>query len=292
MPSLRSKILYRVMKNGMDFNKSLEDTRGELDRLSTKLKIPKNLDIEYINNNGVKGELYKPFFAPRDEIIYYLHPGGYCLGIYNSTRNHIMRVAKRLNRVIFMLDYRIAPENPFPASIEDSYNGYLWLLDSGLKPKNITFYGESAGCGLLLNTLITIRDTDLENPKCSYFSTPFLDATMTGDSVLNNADKDPYYCSKENYIFNSYIRGMDSSNKRISPIFEDFNNLPPFLIHGASYDMLLCDSIEFTKRLKQINVSVELKVWNRMWHVFIMNADLIPEGKKAIDDFAQFIERI
>lgn len=289
MPSIRSIILRNVMKKGLDFNKPLIETRKNFEKLSTSVKIPKDVVVEILDDE-IKGELIIPSNAPKDKIIYFAHGGGYCLGIYNATRNHIYRVAKLLNRRIFMIDYRLAPENPYPAGLNDTINGYNYLLDKGYKPKNICLYGESAGCGLLLSTLVNLRDNNIEMPACSFFSTPFLDCTMSGKTVINNAEKDPYYCDKEFYISNNYIGDYEPDSPEISPVYEDLNNLPPFLVHGAEYDMLLCNSTDFVNKVNMGNGKADLKVWKGMWHVFHINADLIPEGKKAIKEFGEYIE--
>lgn len=206
--------------------------------------------------------------------------------------NLVLRISKYLNKRVFMLDYRLAPENPYPAGIDDSYNGYSWLINSGYKPENIYFYGESAGCGLALSTLIRIRDRKEKPPKCSFFSSPFLDATMTGSTIKTNALTDPYYCDEEYYISNHYVADNDPNDPAISPLFADLHDLPPFLVHGSGYDMLLCNSIDFKNRIEEVSGDIELKIWDGLWHVFHINADIIPEGKKAIKEFGRFIETL
>lgn len=290
MTSIRAKILRRIMKKGLNFNKTLIETRKDFENFSTSLKIPKGIKIEKVSKK-VKGELIIPENAPDDKIIYFVHGGGYCLGIYDTTRNHIMRVAKILNKRIFMVDYRVAPENPYPAGIDDTLNGYQWLIDTGYSPKNIYCYGESAGCGLLLSSLTKLRDNNNKLPACSFFSTPFLDCTMSGDTVESNAKKDPYYCDKEYYISNYYVGKFNPSTPEISPLFGNLSNLPPFLIHGAEYDMLLCNSADFYDKIVKTGGKAELKIWKKLWHVFHINADIIPEGKKAIKEFGEFINR-
>lgn len=292
MASIRAAILRQFMKKVFNFNKSLEETRKELENLSIKLKIPKSTNIISVSDNLVKGELIIPKSAPDDEIIYFLHAGGYCLGIYDSTRNHVLRVSKILNKRIFLLDYRVAPENPYPASVNDAYAGYNWILKNGYKPDNIYFYGESAGCGLALNTLIKLRDNNEDMPKCSIFSTPFLDATMSGSTVKLNSDKDPFYCDEKYYISNHYVADNAPDDPEISPIFAELNNLPPFLVHAAEYDMLLSDSISFKDKIDGCKGKAKLKVWEGMWHVFHMNADLVPESKRAIKEFGEYINSI
>lgn len=292
MPSIRANILRIVMKKGMNFNKSLSKTREDFEKFSTNVKIPKDVMVEKIDNQNIKGELVTPQNAPDNEIIYFLHGGGYCLGIYDVTRNHVIRIATILNKRVFMLDYRVAPENPYPAGTDDSYNGYIWLLANGYNPEKIYFYGESAGCGLALNTLIRVRDKNEKLPKCSFFSSPFLDATMSGSTIKSNADKDPYYCDEEYYISNHYVADNDPGDPGISPLFADLHDLPPFLVHGSGYDMLLCNSIDFKDRIEEVSGEIELKIWDGLWHVFHVNADIIPEGKKAIKEFGRFIEKV
>lgn len=279
------------MLKTLNFNKSLEETRKEFDEMSGTLKIPKDLSIEYIDSNGVKGELYSPKSAS-GEVLYYLHGGGYCLGLNNIGRKLAIFLAKTLKREVFLLDYRLAPENPYPAGVNDTYRGYNWLINRGYKPNDITIYGESAGCGLALSCILTLRDKNRAQPKCIFFSTPFLDATMSGDTVKSNAEKDPYYCDKEYYISNYYVGNEDPKDPRISPIFNSMKNLPPFLVHGAEYDMLLCNTLDFQKRVSEAGGKIEVKIWKGLWHVFHLNYNLIPEGKKAIYELREFIESI
>lgn len=292
MASIRAVLLRQFMKKVLNFNKGLKEIRTELENAPTKLKIPKNTNITTVSDGSVKGELFIPKSAPEDEIIYFLHAGGYCLGVYNSTRNHVLRVSQMLNKRIFLLDYRLAPENPYPASTNDAYEGYNWILKKGYKPDNIYFYGESAGCGLALNTLIKLRDNNEDMPKCSIFSTPFLDATMSGSTVKLNADKDPYYCDEKYYISNHYVANNDPEDPGISPLFAELNYLPPCLIHAGEYDMLLSDSISFKDKIDSSGGTAKIKVWEGMWHVFHMNADILPESKRAIKEFGEYINSI
>lgn len=290
MVSFRAKILRRVMKKGLNFNKSLTEIRKDFEKLSTSLKVLKNINIEKINKE-VKGELITPKNAPQDQIVYFVHGGGNCLGLYNSTRNHIIRVAKLINKKVLILDFRVAPENPYPAGFNDTVAGYQWLINNNYSPKNIYFYGESAGCSLILNALTELRDNNKELPACSFFSTPFLDYTMNGNTIRSNASKDPYYCDKKFYISNYYVGKLKPSDPKISPIFGDLHNLPPFLIHGAEYDMLLYNSIDFYEKIRVSGGKAELKIWKKLWHVFHINSDIIPEGKKAIKEFGVYIDK-
>ncbi len=291
MASIRAKLVAKMMKKGLDLNKGLYEIRADFEKLSPKLKLAKGVYKEETQVHHMKAEWFIPENAQHDQVIYYIHGGGYCLGVFDATRGHASRLAKSFKRKVLMVDYRLAPENPYPAGVEDTELGLEWLIEKGYDAKNIMIYAESAGCGLALNVFTRLRDKEVVMPSGAVFSTPFVDASMSRASVKEKASVDPYYSHEKYAIINYYVAGADPKDPKLSPLYDDLKGLPPILIHGAENDMFRDDSTALYRVLRSSGVEVEHKIWQGVWHVFHMNADLIPEGKKALKECSIFINQ-
>lgn len=291
MSSVRAKLVLKMMKKGLDLNKPLQEIRDDFNQLSTKVTLPKSVRVESIRIGHMNAEWYIPENACGEKVIYYIHGGGFCLGIFDATRNHAARIANMVNKRVLLIDYRLAPENPYPAGINDTIMGYKWLLDQGYSAGSIGMYGESSGCSLILSTLLTLRDQKAVQPAAVVYATPFLDASLTSESVRDKADIDPYYADDKYIISHHYSKGHDRKSSKISPIYAELHDLPPFLIHAAEHDMLMDDAVNFHNKVQGAKGNSDMKVWSGLWHSFHMNADLIPEGKKALKEFGDFFDQ-
>ncbi len=291
MTSIRAKLVSKMMKKALNLNKSLDEIRADFEKLSPNKKLPKGMMTKKIKINDMKAEWFIPEKVNDQQVIYYIHGGGYCMGIFGATRAHASRLASILNKKVLMIDYRLAPENPYPAGIEDTEMGLRWLIENEYNAEDIIIYGESAGCGLALNALTRLRDSKYKLPAGAVFSTPFVDASMTSTSIKEKASVDPYYSDDEYAIIKYYIADGDPKDPKLSPVYDDLSGLPAICIHGAENDMFRDDSTALHQVLKKSGVKVDLKIWQGVWHVFHMNADLIPEAKKALKEFSAFIEK-
>lgn len=223
----------------------------------------------------------------------YFHGGGYVAGSINSHRELCVRIARASNTRVLLIDYRRAPEHPFPAALEDAIKVYHWLISSEeINPKKIIIAGESAGGGLTIATLIKLRNDKVNLPKASICLSPFLDLAVTGDSVKTKAEIDPIV-TRENLEFCAklYLGDEDSKNPLASPLYADLQGLPPLLIQVGTSELLLDDSVRFADRAKAAGVEVTLDIWDDMIHMFQLFASFAPEGQEAINKIGAFIQK-
>ncbi len=188
-------------------------------------------------------------------------------------------------------NYRLAPENPYPAAIEDATAVYGWLLDQGFKPEHIAIGGDSAGGNLAVVTLLALRDARVELPAAAILLSPWTDLTLSGESVTTRAEVDPMIKPGETGEHIAYYVGNhDPASPLISPIFANLHGLPPLLIHVGNDEVLLGDSVRLADRAQAAGTKVKLKVWEGMWHVFQALAIMLPEGRASIDELGAFVK--
>ena len=227
-------------------------------------------------------------------VILYLHGGGYVSGSLDSHRGAATLLAYESRIPVLLLDYRLAPEHPYPAALEDSTDMYQWLLDRGYKPENILLAGDSAGGGLTLATLLYLRDQKMPLPAGAMCLSPWTDLMGTGESVETVAEKDPWLKPSDiNVPVRNYLQGQPADQPYVSPLYADLHDLPPIMIQVGEYEILRSDSERFTEKARQAGVDVQLQVWSKMWHVWQLFYDVVPESKQAMRVLAMFAnERI
>jgi acetyl esterase/lipase len=228
-----------------------------------------------------------------DHVILQLHGGGYMVPI----RNAFYVFAGLYNEIshgmsVLSPDYRVAPEDPYPAALEDAFASYKWLLDRGYSPDKIILAGDSAGGGLCMALCMYLRDNGMQMPMGIVAMSPWADLTTSGESYETNFDKDPLFgSSKESIIFlNSYAGDHDKSDPYISPIYGSFKDFPPMLIQVGSNELLLSDSKTVAEMARAEGVRVRLHVYEGMFHEFQMAYTAIPESKKAWAEAGRFID--
>jgi monoterpene epsilon-lactone hydrolase len=188
-------------------------------------------------------------------------------------------------------NYRLAPENPYPAAIEDVKVVYNWLLEQGFKSQHIAIAGDSAGGNLAVAALLAIREAGMPLPAAAILLSPWTDFTLSGESVKTRAEVDPMIrLDAADEQFAAYVGNADRADPTISPIFADLRGLPPLLIHVGNDEVLLDDSVRLAERAQAAGVEVELKVWDGMWHVFQTLAVMLPEARDSIDELGEFVK--
>lgn len=254
-------------------------------------RLPKQIKIQKVTDIDVPAEWIE---APNtgSGIILYLHGGAYALGSINSHRELIARLALATNCKVLAIDYRLAPENPFPAALEDSIKVYTWLLGRGMQANQICFAGDSAGGGLVIATLLALREKGMLLPAGVFCFSPWLDLTLSGDSVTENKHLDPILSAEilEKYV-NYYIGDHNANDPMISPIFGDLVGLPPIQIQSGKNEILLDDSVRFYEKAQRAGVDVTLKIWDDMFHVFQLFS-FLSESQKSIKLVSTFLSSI
>jgi epsilon-lactone hydrolase len=257
-----------------------------------KIAVPAPPDVKCtpVNAGGVPAEWIVAPGAAEDRFLLYLHGGGYVLGSINTHREMISRMSRAAGARALALEYRLAPESPFPAAVDDATAAYRWLLSQGAKPARTVIAGDSAGGGLALATLVALRDAKLPLPAAGVCLSPWADMEGVGASMTSKAKEDPVV-QKEGLLGMAklYLGGADPKTPLAAPLHADLRGLPPLLIQVGSAETLLDDSTRVAERAKAAGVKVDLEVWNEMIHVWQLFAQMLPEGQEAIAKIGKFI---
>ena len=231
----------------------------------------------------------------QDHVILQLHGGGYM----GAVRNAYYVFAGLYNEVshgcnVLTPDYRVAPEHPYPAALEDAVASYQWLLDKGYYGEQIIVAGDSAGGGLAMCLCMYLKDHHMPMPGGIVAMSPWTDLTASGESYETNYDKDPLFGNtRESLIYvNDYAGEHDKMDCYISPLFGDFRGFPPMLIQVGSLEMLLSDSVSVAAKAREQGIRVRMSIYEGMFHVFQMAYLNIPESKKAWAEVGKFIDVI
>jgi epsilon-lactone hydrolase len=267
---------------------------GRLIPVSDKVKISK---IEKIGENNINSEWFEPENVQSDEIIFFIHGGGYVMGDLEAYRGLIAQIAELSKRKIFATSYLQAPEFPFPTALNNVFEAYRWLIfEENSKqynnPKKIILMGDSAGGGLVASLLLKLKKENLSMPKSAILIAPWVDLTLQSPSILKYADRDMILDGIRMRKAVEFYVGQDSTeNPYISPIFGDLAGFPPVFIQAGTYDILFDDSRRFAKKLKEANVPTTLDVWRGMPHVWHIIGENLPEAKQAIEKIVEFLDK-
>ena len=277
----------------IDKNTSIEKLRRDCDESATRFFKPIP-GISFIPSDypGVYAEWVEIENAPAKKVVLYFHGGGFVMGNARSHRNIVGNFVKYLGIKALVFDYRLAPEHPAPAAVNDAAAIYSWLLEQGYQAENIVFAGDSAGGGIALATLLKCKDDKIPLPgTCAVFS-PCTDMTISGESHITRAKADPCTPKGANETYLGYYAGNgDPKHPYASPLFGDLSGLPPMIIQVGDNETLRDDSTRFGEKAKAAGVDVQLKVWKGMFHCFPLLAPLFPEATVALEEVCQFIRK-
>ena len=280
------------MKNEgkMDVDKK----RAKLQKDVFLFHIPRKTQVETIDVSGLKAEWISRKNQPKDRVIIYLHGGYYVSGSPDTHRSIAARIGKISDSPVLLLDYRLAPENKFPAALEDSVKAYEWLTtQKKIKPEKIVIAGDSAGGGLTLATLIKLRNDGKILPAGGVSLSPWTDLALTGKTWETKAKEDIMITKNEAIqAAEFYLGDLDRKTALASPLYADLTGLPSILIQTGDAETLLDDSVLFAEKAKKCGVDVEIDVWPGMFHVFQIFGYLMPESKMALKKIGHFIRKV
>jgi len=229
---------------------------------------------------------------PGTEVLF-LHGGAYSVGSFRNYGHFTWRLGKAARARVLALDYRMAPEHPYPAALNDALAAYCWLLDQGAGPDRILLAGDSAGGGLTLALLLKLRDEGVPLPAGAVALSPWTDLATTGASLHTKADTDPMLVASEiPHHAAMYLGGADPRDPYASPLYGDPRGLPPTLIQAGGDEVLLDDGVRMAEKMQAAGCDVELQVWPRMPHVFQLLATVMPEAQAAVAEIARFARRV
>jgi len=255
------------------------------------ISVPKNLEVDQFEIEGIRAVWIKPSGGDSEKVVLHFHGGGYVTGGINSHQMMCGPMAQTLKTKILLPEYHLAPEHPFPAALEDALKVYRWLLTHGYLADNIIISGDSAGGGLALATVLSLRDNNEPLPAVVICMSPWVDLTHTGQSHFTQATAEVVLTTdilKEWAL--AYTEAANWHNPLVSPIFADLHNFPPLFIQVGSAEILLDDARTLADKAKADGVDITLKIWDGMWHVWPALGGLIPESKKAFEEIGQFID--
>ena len=229
----------------------------------------------------------------QDHNVLYLHGGAYVSGTPALYRHFSWRIADALEACVWMLEYRLAPEHPFPAALEDAAAAYQWLADRMPEPGRLFVMGDSAGGGLALGLLMKLRDDRSQLPAAAVALSPWTDLALTGPSLTSNAAADPMMNADDLPEFaRLYLGGADPRTPYASPLYGDPDGLPPVLIQVGSDEILKDDAVRMAESLRKDNPLSKLEVWPRMPHGWQLFVPVLPEAHRAIAHVGEFISRV
>ncbi|MEE3012703.1 MAG: alpha/beta hydrolase [Chloroflexota bacterium] len=283
-------VLEMIRVRSAETRNTIDDERLSYERIMSTLPIDDDIETERVGVNGVAAEWIWAPESDKRRVILYLHGGGYVIGSVRTHRVLLAHLARAAKARVLALDYRLAPETPFPGPIDDTVNAYQWLLSEGIEPANMAIAGDSAGGGLVVAALVALKSVGEPLPAAGVCISPWSDMESTGGSMMTNSESDPSV-SKERLLklAGIYLNGKNPQAPLASPIHADLTGLPPLLLQVGSIEVLLDDSTMLKEQAHKAGVSVQMEVWDDMPHVWHHYAPILPEARKAISKIGEFL---
>jgi epsilon-lactone hydrolase len=294
MPLRLQARIWRILLKSIFKNQHLspEESR-EQDKKNARFmnRGQSGVNVNRANADGIPAAWILPDNAQQNAVILHLHGGGYVIGGIDSHQMMCSVMAKRTGFNLLLPEYRLAPEHPFPAALEDAQKSYHWLLSQGYQPQNIFISGDSAGGGLAVSTVLALREANMPLPAALVCISPWADLTFKGQSHLTQIKSEVLLTADKLLNWQRfYTATQDPSNPLISPIYASFHDFPPMLIQVGSNEVLLDDSRLLAEKARQGGANVTLKIWPEMWHVWHAVGELMPESRQAFDEIGEFLK--
>jgi acetyl esterase/lipase len=291
MSSEQRKNLDAILRQGaFPVDSTVSEQRRMLHDLTSSQPLPADVKVTATELGGVRAaEITVDGVEPRHGVLYF-HGGVYVLGDGFSSADLAAQIGRRTAAKIYSVDYRLAPEHPYPAAIDDALAAYEAVLRQGTAAEDIVIAGESAGGGLAVATLVNARDHGLPLPAAAYLMSPYADLTLTGASIDAKRELDPLL-SREllQARIPDYAAGHDPASPLISPVFADLSGLPPLVIQCGSHEVLLDDAVRLARQAAAADVTVTLDVTPEVPHVFQVYYPILDEAAAALDRAAALL---
>jgi acetyl esterase/lipase len=268
----------------------LETMRRQFDAVASAQPMPDDARFERLTVGGVPAERVTVAAAGGPGVVMFFHGGGYMFGSARGYRALTTTLAAATGVPILAIDYRLAPEHPFPAAVEDTTAAYRAILESGTPASRIGFAGDSAGGGLVFATMLSARDAGLQLPAAGYGISPWVDLSCEGDSFTELATVDPLMTAEGAHgCAAAYLQGADARHPWASPLQADLAGLPPLMLQAGSTEMFLDDSTRAARKAALAGVHVEMQVWPDMPHVWHLWPSILPEATAALAAGGRFL---
>ena len=286
-------IIAAKRNNPYTENKTIDQLRKETGTAGALIPLPDNTKFKRILAGNVYAEWITCGDVDIDKIFMFIHGGGYYRGSIDATRATVARISAEAKVRCLSIEYRLAPEHPFPAAVDDTYTAYNWLLKEGINPKNIIVSGQSAGGGLCLALLLKIKENNGFQPKGAVAISPWTDLSQSGKTMITNANIDPVISKQYlDRMANLYLSKTPNISPLASPLYGDLSGLPPLLVQVGSAETMLDDSKRFVERAKEAKVDVQIEVWEDMFHGWHGSAHILKEAEEAIKSIGLFCRNL
>lgn len=253
-------------------------------------RLPRGTRVEPVGNASARGEWVIPAGADANRFILYLHGGGFLVGDPASHRELVARLAQAAGARALVVDYRLAPEHPYPAALDDCLGAWRWLRDNGAEAGRVAVCGDSAGGWLALTLVQRLLAEREATPACLYTLSPLTDATLSGNSYATVGDRDPLLrLDWLRTLFPLFAPGLDASAPVLSPLRGEFAGFPPMLVQVGEQEVLLDDAVRLEQRAAEAGVDCRLETWGKLWHVFQLLGTYLPPARQALRAGGEFI---
>lgn len=296
--SIRGQLIRKIMEDvtaTQHLGKKIQNGELRANPIEPEWRCPKRYVWEKIERENYTLELHYPVKEGIQRWILQLHGGGYIGPMKNVYRTFALHYSEcNENCKVVTPDYRVAPDNPFPAALEDAIDAYEWILEQGATEEQIIIAGDSAGGGLALALGLYLKDQKRSMPKAIITMSAWTDVTCSGKSYKTNFERDPLFGNTtESMLYRTdYVGQSDPTNPYISPLYGDYTGFPPIHMQAGSFEMLLSDTRSLVKKARKQGVLVEMKIFEGMFHVFPMAGALVPETKLAWEAIKNFIHKV
>jgi acetyl esterase/lipase len=266
------------------------DIRARFEKMAVLLGGAPDAKCEKVDAGGVPAEWVAAPGCDARRAVLFLHGGGYAIGSINTHRRLAYDISAASGARVLLIDYRLAPEHPFPAAVEDAATAWRWLMHQGFAANKLAIAGDSAGGGLTIATLVNLRDQQLGLPACAVAISPWVDLEGAGNSITARAAQDPMV-QKDGLLWMArmYLDGKDAKTPLAAPLHADLEGLPPILVQVGTAEILLDDATRIAEKLHAAGVEVRLSLWPNMLHVFPLFAPILSEGRDGCVEIGGFI---
>jgi len=266
--------------------------RSMFEVMASAFPPPEGVEATPVDADGVAAEWVRMPGSADDRVVLYLHGGGYVIGSLRTHRSLVARIARDASARCLSVDYRLAPEHPFPAAVDDAVTAYRWLIGQGIAPSRVVVAGDSAGGGLTLAMLLALRDAGDPLPAAAVCLSPWTDLEGTGASATDAAIDDPMVNLDGLRAMGSlYYGSTDPKNPLVAPLHADFVGLPPLFVLVGTRELLLDDSLRVAEKARAAGVDVEMEIGEGLIHVWPMFGDHVPEAAASVANIGEFIRR-
>jgi len=295
MPTYRARVFRTVLK--WTLGRRLRSAGSSVDRLRRleplmvrSQRPPKGTTVSPVSRDALPAEWVLGPGARADAAILYLHGGAFVVGSPATHRELVARVSMAGAARVLSLDYRLAPEFPFPAAVDDVRTAYRWLLEEGYGPHQLVVGGDSSGGGLALQALLSLRDEGTTLPCGAFFMSPQTEwVAFRGESYVSRASLDPLVSPSQCRYTASLYAGRQADHPLLRPTETSLSGLPPLWIHVGDHEVLLSDAERLARKAVRDGVEVDFRIWPGMWHVFQAGARYVPESRQSLEDLARFL---